>query len=74
MPPMHATPFPGEARETTPPQAGGLTSSSPSMVSLALVSRLCSFLLASLHYLHLRTSPQLSKLVSVYLATLTLAD
>lgn len=44
------------------------------MVSLALVSRLCSFLLASLQHLHLRTSPQLSKALSVYLATLTLED
>jgi hypothetical protein len=54
------------------PEAGSLRSGLPSLATPAVMSRLCSLLVTTLlHDLHLRTSPQLSKVQSVYLATLT---
>ena len=53
-------------------EAGGLSPGLPSSATPAVMSRLCSPLVTTLlHDLHLRTSPQLSKVQSVYLATLT---
>lgn len=74
MPSMHAKPFAGEARDTIPLKGcrflirAAITGQSGSHVSVLLTS------LAYLHDLYLRTSPQMSEVLSVYLATLTLAS
>jgi hypothetical protein len=54
------------------PEAGGLRSGQKPFATPAIKSRLCSLLVTTLlHDPQLRTSPQLSKVQSVYLATLT---
>ena len=54
------------------PGAGGLRSGQQSLATPAVMSRLCSLHVTTwLYDLHSRTSPQLSKVQSVYLATLT---